>query len=484
MFNLGISAESSLSIFSPLWHVSLEILSEKNNIDNCNLSLMTAMPDFNVSKDLIVKNVQLSNSKDETSLTSFASKLNPFAKPFEIINENILSNTFENNSQIQLSHSYDVVNDIKDVPLPYFDSASLLISDALLDCTPRVINDALTPDVSMRSDSTSENFESLQVDETLVKSPEVSLVIQGKSESASIKFPLDPCALSFSPKNKDITQPVVVELEKSNLIDPSRILSTAPQNSQSIMQLENDMDPKEMMEYLKTKHRDRPIIAHLNINFLDPKFEPLKDIIKDKVDILLVSETKLDDSNPEGRFFIEGYKEPIRLDRNKNGGGLLFFIHDDLECKEIKSHKLPKKTEGIFLKLTIRNSKWLIMGGYNPKKENIKNFLNHIGKELDRFLPNYENLLLLGDFNSEMSEESMKNFCETYNLSNLITDPTCYKSIDNPSCIDVMLTNRSPCFENSTVIETGLSDCHKMTITVMKKTFQKKRTNHYNLQRL
>ena len=138
----------------------------------------------------------------------------------------------------------------------------------------------------------------------------------------------------------------------------------------------------------------------------------------------------------------------------------------------IKSHKLGN-TERIFLKLTIRNTKWLIFGGYNPKKENIKNFLDQVGKELDRFLPNYENLLLLGDFNSKISEEHMKVFCETYNLTNLITNPTCFKSIDNPSCIDVMLTNRSLCFENSTVVETGLSDCHKMTITVMKKHFKK-----------
>ena len=50
------------------------------------------------------------------------------------------------------------------------------------------------------------------------------------------------------------------------------------------MRTENDMDPKEILQSLKTKHSDRPIIAELNINFLDPKFEPLKDIIKDKVD--------------------------------------------------------------------------------------------------------------------------------------------------------------------------------------------------------
>ena len=91
----------------------------------------------------------------------------------------------------------------------------------------------------------------------------------------------------------------------------------------------------------------------------------------------------------------------------------MFFVHDVLDCKEIKSHKLPKSTEGIFIKLTIRNTKWLIMGGYNPQKKNIKNFLNNVSKELDRFLPMYENLLLLGDFNSEMNEEDMKDFCET-----------------------------------------------------------------------
>ena len=155
------------------------------------------------------------------------------------------------------------------------------------------------------------------------------------------------------------------------------------------------------------------------------------------------------------------------------GEDYCFFIRDDLDSKEIKSHKLPKKVEGIFIKLIIRNTKWLIMGGYNPDKKNISKFLSHVSKELDRFLPQYENLLLLGDFNSEMSEEDMKNFCETYNLTNLIKEPTCFKSVENSSCIDVMLTNRSICFENSMTIETGLSDFHKMTVTVMKKYYKK-----------
>ena len=68
----------------------------------------------------------------------------------------------------------------------------------------------------------------------------------------------------------------------------------------------------------------------------------------------------------------------------------------------------------------------------------------------------------------------MKDFCELYSLENLIKEPTCYKNPNNPSLIDLMLTNRKNYFCNSTTIETGLSDCHKMTVTVLK-TFIKKK---------
>ena len=97
------------------------------------------------------------------------------------------------------------------------------------------------------------------------------------------------------------------------------------QDQNSVIQINDNDDPKSLLQNLKAKNRDRPIIAQLNINFLDPKFDPLQDIIKDNIDILLISETKLDDTFPSGKFFIEGYNEPTRLDRNKNGGGLLFF---------------------------------------------------------------------------------------------------------------------------------------------------------------
>ena len=68
----------------------------------------------------------------------------------------------------------------------------------------------------------------------------------------------------------------------------------------------------------------------------------------------------------------------------------------------------------------------------------------------------------------------MQEFCDMYNLENLIKEPTCFKNPNNPSSIDVMLTNRSDSFQNSMTIETGLSDHHTMTITVLKIYFKKK----------
>ena len=114
------------------------------------------------------------------------------------------------------------------------------------------------------------------------------------------------------------------------------------------------------------------------------------------------------------------------------------------------------------------------MEGYNPHKDTISYFLTHVSKALDKLLCNYDDILLLGDFNSLHVEPYMKDFCETYNLENLIKKPTCFKKTINPSSIDVMLTNTKNSFQDSMTIETGLSDHHKMTTSILKIFFKKK----------
>ena len=65
----------------------------------------------------------------------------------------------------------------------------------------------------------------------------------------------------------------------------------------------------------------------------------------------------------------------------------------------------------------------------------------------------------------------MNDFCNAYNLSSLIKEPTCYKNPDNPSSIDLTLKNSPRIFQGSCVMETGLSDFHRMTVTIMTAIF-------------
>ena len=90
---------------------------------------------------------------------------------------------------------------------------------------------------------------------------------------------------------------------------------------------DNDLtSPEEQLHNLRLKNHRRLVCAHLNINSLRNKFDLLANIVKDKIDILMISETKLDSSFPKGHFHSHGFSEPYRLDRNENGGGILVFI--------------------------------------------------------------------------------------------------------------------------------------------------------------
>lgn len=91
----------------------------------------------------------------------------------------------------------------------------------------------------------------------------------------------------------------------------------APSHSEDV-----EKDCFQVMKEIRKSNFRKLIVAHLNINSLRNKFEALKEIVKGNVDILMISETKLDESFPEGQFLIEGFTIPFRLDRNKNGGAL------------------------------------------------------------------------------------------------------------------------------------------------------------------
>ena len=81
--------------------------------------------------------------------------------------------------------------------------------------------------------------------------------------------------------------------------------------------------------------------------------------------------------------------------------------------------------------------------------------------------------MLIGDFNAEESEPCLLQFLFEMNAKNIVKEPICYKSLSNPSYIDLVIANSSSSFQNTKAISTGLSVFHKMAINVLKQTFQR-----------
>ena len=81
----------------------------------------------------------------------------------------------------------------------------------------------------------------------------------------------------------------------------------------------------------------------------------------------------------------------------------------------------------------------------------------------------------MGDFNVESNDANMKKCCLIYSCKNIVKDKNCFKNPLNPTCTDLIITNRPKYFQESEVIETGLSDFHKMSITVMKVFYNKQK---------
>ena len=99
-------------------------------------------------------------------------------------------------------------------------------------------------------------------------------------------------------------------------------------------------------------------------------------------------------------------------------------------------------------------------------------FQNHtvnLSKNLAFYSFKYENFIAIGDFNAEMTNNYFEEICASlYNFKNLIKQPTYFKNLENPTRINHILTNHSKNFHSSSVFETGLTDFHKLTLTVLK----------------
>ena len=154
----------------------------------------------------------------------------------------------------------------------------------------------------------------------------------------------------------------------------------------------------EWQRVVQRENLNRVILAQLNINSIQSKFDLLAEGIKGKVDVYMMSETKIDETFPSRQFFIKGFTPPYRLDWNCHRGGILVYVREDIPSKLIE---MKSSSESISIELKLRRKKWLVNCSCNANNSDICDHLRSLGKSLNTLLTNYDKVLLMGDFNVE-----------------------------------------------------------------------------------
>ena len=162
----------------------------------------------------------------------------------------------------------------------------------------------------------------------------------------------------------------------------------------------------------RAENFDNIMMEALNINSISPKFDEVKLMLSGYFDVLIVTESKLDDSFPKAQYCIDGFSIPYRLDRNRNGGGLMIYVQDGIPSKMLTKQNLPEDIEAACIELNFRKCKWLLCATYRAPSQNHNYFFDDIDEGLDLY-STYERVTLAGGFNAQVGEKSFDTFIST-----------------------------------------------------------------------
>ena len=142
-----------------------------------------------------------------------------------------------------------------------------------------------------------------------------------------------------------------------------------------------------------------------------------------QLDYFVISETKVDPSFPSAQFHIGDYK--IR-DRDKSGGELIGFSKKGIITKRFTDLE-TNLSETICTEITISKKRWFCMSVYRPPtSSNIDTFFAELTISLSKAVNKFDNLIIMGDFNIDITKEDCSGFdkleklFDTFNLTNLI----------------------------------------------------------------
>ena len=83
---------------------------------------------------------------------------------------------------------------------------------------------------------------------------------------------------------------------------------------------------------LKLINVNRLIFGQININSIKNRFELVFSFVSNNIDVLLISETKINNTFCLSQFCVPGYSVPFRFDSAGNGGAIMLYVKEVIPC--------------------------------------------------------------------------------------------------------------------------------------------------------
>ncbi len=189
-----------------------------------------------------------------------------------------------------------------------------------------------------------------------------------------------------------------------------------------------------------------------------------------------MSETWLKKSITDKDIAIKGYNV-FRCYRPRKGGGIAIYIKNKFNAAPLSSVSHSKQFEFLALKLELLKDHFItVVGCYRPPSASSEALLS-LNNQLSTL--NFNEILLIGDFNKDWLSsvsDSFKSTCDSFNLTQLISGPTRpnLKCPEKSSLLDLFLTNAPHKYSDIGIFANDLSD-HCVIATVRQAKLPKAR---------
>ena len=200
--------------------------------------------------------------------------------------------------------------------------------------------------------------------------------------------------------------------------------------------------------------------VHLNVRSLRPKLDLVAAELSNTYDFILITETWLDKNASSDTLSMPDFHSPIRKDRDGRGGGVALYIRNSFFFKR-RSDLETDNTEGIWIETEINKIKFLIGTFYLPPKADplIRNYISD--SIYLASVDNIDNIFIFSDFNinflSKFNSFIHDAMC-TFDLEQIINEPTRYDTAGSKSLLDPIITNCSRYITDSGTLDNFCSD--------------------------